>query len=321
MIRRIFVIFNLAVALTMPASAAEFPDHPVKLIVPTAPGGVNDIVARLIQPGLTAALKQPIVVENKSGANNIIGTNFVAKSPPDGYSLVVVPASHSVNPAVQANMPFDTEKDLTPIILIGKNAMMFLVNPQVPATTLQEFSALAKANPNKFSFATPGMASQAHLVIAQWAIVAGVEATNVPYRGGAPSMLATIGGEVQFTVMSSLLAAPQVESGKLRALAIGSLQRDRNFPDLPTFSEVGYPGLEAVTWVGVFAPAGTPPAIVARLNGEIDRIIHEPDVAAKLDKQGIVVDGGPPDVLSRLVANEIARWTAVARKNHIGVER
>jgi tripartite-type tricarboxylate transporter receptor subunit TctC len=321
MIRRIFVIFNLAVALTMPASAAEFPDHPVKLIVPTAPGGVNDIVARLIQPGLTAALKQPIVVENKSGANNIIGTNFVAKSPPDGYTLVVVPASHSVNPAVQANMPFDTEKDLTPIILIGKNAMMFLVNPQVPATTLQEFSALAKANPNKFSFATPGMASQAHLVIAQWAIVAGVEATNVPYRGGAPSMLATIGGEVQFTVMSSLLAAPQVESGKLRALAIGSLQRDRNFPDLPTFSEVGYPGLEAVTWVGVFAPAGTPPAIVARLNGEIDRIIHEPDVAAKLDKQGIVVDGGPPDVLSRLVANDIARWTAVAQKNHIGVER
>jgi tripartite-type tricarboxylate transporter receptor subunit TctC len=321
MIRRTFVIFNLAVALMMPAGAAEFPDHPVKLIVPTAPGGVNDIVARLIQPGLSAALKQPIVVENKSGANNIIGTNFVAKSPPDGYTLVVVPASHSVNPAVQANMPFDTEKDLTPIILIGKNPMMFLVNPQVPATTLQEFSALAKANPNKFSFATPGMASQAHLVIAQWAIMAGVEATNVPYRGGAPSMLATIGGEVQFTVMSSLLAAPQVEAGKLRALAIGSLQRDRNFPDLPTFSEVGYPGLEAVTWVGVFAPAGTPPAIVARLNDEIDRIIHDPDVAAKLDKQGIVVYGGSPDVLSRLVANEIARWTAVAQKNHISVER
>ena len=321
MIRRTFVIFSLAVALMMPAGATEFPDHPVKLIVPTAPGGVNDIVARLIQPGLTAALKQPIVVENKSGANNIIGTNFVAKSSPDGYTLVVVPASHSVNPAVQANMPFDTEKDLTPIILIGKNAMMFLVNPQVPATTLQEFSALAKANPNKFSFATPGMASQAHLVIAQWAIMAGVEATNVPYRGGAPSMLATISGEVQFTVMSSLLAAPQVEAGKLRALAIGSLQRDRNFPDLPTFGEVGYPGLEAVTWVGVFAPAGTPPAIVARLNGEIDRIIHEPDVAAKLDKQGIVVDGGRPDVLSRLVANEIARWTAVAQKNHISVER
>jgi len=125
MIRRALVIFSLAVALAMPAGAADFPDHPIKLVVPTAPGGVNDIVARLIQPGLAAALKQPIVIENKSGANNIIGTNFVAKSPPDGYTLVVVPASHSVNPAVQAKMPFDTEKDLTPIILVGKNAMMF----------------------------------------------------------------------------------------------------------------------------------------------------------------------------------------------------
>jgi tripartite-type tricarboxylate transporter receptor subunit TctC len=320
MIRHPIVIFNLAVALMMSASAEEFPDRPVKLIVPTAPGGVNDIVARLIQPGLTAALKQPVVIENKPGANNIIGTNFVAKSPPDGYTLVVVPASHSVNPAVQANMPFDTEKDLTPIILIGKNPMVFLVNPQVSAKSLREFSALAKANPDKFSFATPGMASQAHLVIAQWAIMAGVKATNVPYRGGAPSMLATIGGEVQFTVMSTLLAAPQIEAGKLRALAIGSLQRDRNFPDLPTFSEAGYPGLEAVTWIGIFAAAGTPPAIVTRLNREIDRIIHEPDVAAKLDRQGIIVNGGAPDVLGRLVASEIARWTAVAQKNHISVD-
>src|SRR5664279_2193634 len=179
MIWRSFVVFILTVALLMPARAADFPDHPVKLIVPTAPGGVNDIVARLIQPGLTAALQQPIVIENKSGANNIIGTNFVAKSPQDGYTLVVVPASHTVNPAVQANMPFDTEKDLTPIILIGKNAMMFLVNPQVPATTLREFAALAKSNPNKLSFATPGPASQAHLVIAQWAIMADVEATHI----------------------------------------------------------------------------------------------------------------------------------------------
>lgn len=321
MIRRIFVIVSLAVRLLAPAAAAEFPDRPVKLIVPTAPGGVNDIVARLIQPGLTAALKQPIVIENKSGANNIVGTNFVAKSPPDGYTLAVVPASHSVNPAVQTNMPFDTEKDLTPVILVGKNAMMFLVNPEVPVKSLREFSALAKANPDKFSFATPGLASQAHLVIAQWTIMTGVEATHIPYRGGAPAMLATIAGEVQFTVMSSLLAAPQVEAGKLRALAIGGLQRDRHFPDLPTFGEAGYPGLDAVTWVGIFAPAGTPPEIVTRLNGEIDRIIHENDIAAKLEKQGIVVDGGPPEVLGSLVANEIASWTAVARKNHISVER
>jgi len=321
MIARAAAVLGLTVLLAAPAAAADYPDRPIKLIVPTSPGGVNDIVARLIQPGLNAVLKQPIIIENKSGANNIIGTEFVAKSPPDGYTLVVVPASHSVNPAVQPKMPFDTEKDLTPIILVGKTAMMFLVNPQVPGASLRDFAALAKANPNKFAFATPGVASQAHLVITQWEAMTGVEATHVPYRGGAPAMLATIGGETHFTMMSSALAAPQVEAGKLRALAIGSLQRDPHFPDLPTLSEAGYPGLEAVTWVGLFAPAGTPPEIVARLNSEIDRIIHEPDVAAKLDKQGIAVAGGKPDVLGRLVSEEIVRWTVIARKNRIGVER
>ena len=321
MILRMFAILGLSVTLATPVAAADYPDHPIKLIVPTSPGGINDIVARLIQPKLSAALKQPIVIENRSGANNIIGTDFVAKSPPDGYTLLIVQASHSVNPAVQAKMPFDTEKDLAPVILIGKNAMMFLVNPQVPVTSLQEFSALAKANYNKFSFATPGVASQAHLVIAQWAAMAGVEATQIPYRGGAPAMLATIGGETQFTMMSSLLAAPQLEAGNLRALAIGSLQRDPHFPNVPTLSEAGYPGLEAVTWVGVFAAAGTPPAIVARLNGEIERIIHDPEVAANLDKQGILVDGGKPEVLGSLVAAEIARWSIVAQKSHISVGR
>ena len=318
---RKFVLIGLSLAIGVAAHAADYPTHAIKLIVPTAPGGINDIVARLIQPGLADALKQPIVIENKTGANNIVGTEFVAKSAPDGYTLVVVPASHSVNPAVRTNMPFNTEKDLTPIILVGKNAMLFLVNPKVPAKTLREFAALAKASPDKFSFATPGMASQSHLVISQWDNMAGVEATHIPYRGGAPATLATISGETQFTVMSSLLAAPQVEAGKLRALAIGSLKRDPHFPDVPTIAEAGFPGIEAVTWVGLFAPAGTPPEIVARLNKEIDRIIHEPDVAAKLDKQGIVIAGGPPDVLGRLVDEEIKRWTKVARQNHISVGR
>jgi len=321
MIRRLVAGIGLTLALLTCASAADYPDHPIRLIVPTSPGGVNDIVARLIQPGLTEALKQPIVIENKPGANNMTGTNFVAKSPPDGYTLVVVPASHSVNPAVQAKMPFDTEKDLAPIILIGKTPMLFLTNPQVPAKSLQELAALAKASPNKLSFSTPGLASQANLVIAQWRSMAGIQATDIPYRGGAPAMLATISGETQFTVMSSVLAAPQVQAGKLRPLAIGSLKRDPHFPDVPTFSEAGFPGLEAVTWVGIFAPAGTPPEIVARLNGAIDRIIHEPDIMEKLDAQGIAVDGGPPDALGRLVADEIKRWTTVATQNRIKVDR
>jgi tripartite-type tricarboxylate transporter receptor subunit TctC len=310
----------VAFALLEPAGATDYPVRPVKIIVPTAPGGLNDFVARLIQPALTATLNQPVVIENKPGANNMIGTDFVAKSNPDGYTLLVAPASHSVNPAVQAHMPFDTQKDLTPIILIGKDPMMFVVNPRVPATSLRGLAALAKATPNGLSFATPGLASQAHLVIAQWAAVANVEVTHIPYRGGAPAMLATVAGEAQFTVMSTLLAAPLVEAGKLRVLAIGGAQRDPQFPGVPTLSEAGYPGLEAITWVGMFAPAGTPPAIIMRLNSAIDHIIHEPDVAAKLSQQGIAVDGGPPEILGQLVANEIARWTNVARTNNIRVE-
>ena len=317
---RTYLALGLALALATPAAAADYPDHPIKLIVPAQPGGINDTVARIIQPKLVEALKQPIVIENKSGANNLIGTDFVAKSAPDGYTLVVVPASHSVNPAVR-KMPFDTERDLVPIILIGKNALMFLVNPAIPVKSVQEFSALAKAQPDKFSFATPGVASQAHLVLSQWASVAGVAATQIPYRGGAPAMLATISGEAQFTMMSGVLAAPQVAAGTLRGLAVGSLERDPHFPDIPTLNESGYPGLEAVTWVGVFAPAGTPPAIVARLNAEIDRVIHDPDVAANLNKQGLIVQGGQPDLLGRLVTTEIARWTAVARQGNNSVER
>jgi tripartite-type tricarboxylate transporter receptor subunit TctC len=316
---RIFLALGLALAPVTPASAADYPDHPIKLIVPASPGGINDTVARIIQPKLVEALKQPVVIENKTGANNMIGTDFVAKSAPDGYTLVVVPASHSVNPAVR-KMPFDTERDLTPIILIGKNALMFLVNPAVPAKSVQELSALVKAQPNRFSFATPGVASQAHLILSQWASTAGVAATQIPYRGGAPAMLATISGEAQFTMMSGVLAAPQVAAGKLRGLAVGSLTRDPHFPDIPTLNESGYPGLEAVTWVGVFAPAKTPPAVVTRLNSEIDRVIHDPDVAANLDKQGLVVQGGQPDVLGRLVTAEIARWTAVARQGNIRIE-
>lgn len=314
-----YLALGLALALTAAADAADYPDHPIKLIVPASPGGINDTVARIIQPKLVEALKQPIVIENKTGANNMIGTDFVAKAPPDGYTLLVVPASHSVNPAVR-KMPFDTERDLAPVILIGKSALMFLVNPNVPAKSLQEFSALAKAQPDKFSFATPGVASQAHLVLSQWASMAGVSATQIPYRGGAPAMLATISGEAQFTMMSGVLASSQIEAGKLRGLAVGSLTRDPHFPEIPTLNESGYPGLEAVTWVGVFVPAGTPPAIVARLNADIDRAIHDAEVAANLDKQGLIVEGGKPDVLGRLVTTEIARWTAVARQGHISVQ-
>lgn len=248
----------LAMAMAAPVAAQNYPDRPIKLIVPFAAGGANDIVARLLQTPLERALGQPIIIDNRPGASGIIGTDAVAKAPPDGYALSVALASHSVNPAVNPKMPYDTEKDLAPVILIGKNPLMFVVNAAVPARTLAEFVALAKANPEKYNYATPGAASQAHLIISQWSNLAGIGIQHVPYRGGAPAIISTVAGDTQFSVMSSLVSGPYIASGKLRALAIGTLQRDPHYPDVPTMVELGYPQVEAVTWVGLFATSRPP---------------------------------------------------------------
>ncbi|MDB5601565.1 MAG: hypothetical protein JWN71_3609 [Xanthobacteraceae bacterium] len=316
-LRRFCLAGILCIAATLQAAAQAYPNRPIRLIVPFAAGGANDLVARLIQPSLERALGQPVIVDNRSGASGIVGTDMVAKSPPDGLTLGVALASHSVNPAVNPKMPFDTEKDLTPVILVGKNPMMFVVNAELPAHNVAEFTALLKANPDKYNYATPGAASQAHLVVSYWTKLAGVKMQHLPYRGGGPAIMATVAGEAQFSVMSSLISAPHIESGKLRAIAIGSLTRDPQFPDVPTMVEAGFPDIEAVTWIGVFAPAGTPREIVERLNKEIDRIIHDPDIKSKLSVQGITPTGGPPEVLGALVSTEIKRWTAVARENKI----
>ena len=311
----------LLAACIAQASAQNYPDRPVRLIVPFAAGGANDIVARLIQPSLERTLGQPVIVENKPGASGIIGTDLVAKAPPDGHTLGVALATHSVNPAVNPTMPYDTEKDLAPVILIGKNPLMFVVNAEVAAKTVAEFAALAKANPDKYNYSTPGAASQAHLVMSQWSNLAGIRIQHVPYRGGAPAILSTVQGDTQISVMSSLVSAPHIEAGKLRAIAIGSRERDPQFPNVPTMVEVGFPDVEAVTWVGMFAPAGTPRAIVERLNREINRIIQEPDIRGKLMQQGIVPVGGTPEDFGAYISAEIRRWTAVARANGIKMEQ
>ena len=312
----------LSLAVPVGVAAQTYPNKPIRLIVPLAPGGAADIVARLLQGPLERALGQPIIVENKPGASGMLGTDMVAKAAPDGHTLGISMATQTtVNPAVNTSMPYDTEKDLAPVVLVGKSPMMFLTNAGVRATTVAEFVALAKANPEKFNYATPGAASQAHLVIAYWSSRAGIQIQHVPYKGGGPAILSTVAGETQLTVMSSLLAAPHVASGKLTALATGGLTRDPQFPDVPTMAELGYADVEAVTWVGVYAPAGTPQEIVRKLNSEIARIIREPDIKAKLDQQGLILAGGPPEDLGKLISAEIKRWTGVAKANKISVER
>jgi tripartite-type tricarboxylate transporter receptor subunit TctC len=295
------------------ASAQTYPTRPIRLIVPFAAGGGNDIVARLIQPDLEKALGQRLVIENKPAASGIVGTDQVAKAAPDGYSLLMAFTTHTVNPAVTVKLPYDTERDLAPIVLVGKSPLLFSVNPKVPARTLGEFVALARANPGKFNYGTPGANSQAHLLLALWSGLAGIRMQHVPYRGAAPAIAGTIAGEVECTLISTLASLPQVNAGTLRALATGSAERDPHLPDLPTIAESGFPGFEAVAWAGLFTTAGTPPAILRQLNAEVNRIIDAPAMAMRFEEQGMVPAGGSPEEFGAFISRELARWKDAAR--------
>jgi len=317
---RFLAALALLAALAAPASGQTWPTRPVRLIVPFAAGGGNDIVARLIQPDLERALGQPVIIENKPAASGIVGTDQVAKAAPDGYSLLMAFTTHTVNPAVNAKLPYDTEHDLAPIVMIGKSPLLFIVNPSVPAKTLPEFVALAKQNPGKFNYGTPGAASQAHLLVALLSKLAGIEMQHIPYRGGGPAVLGTVAGEVQLTLMSSIASLAQINARTLRPLATGSLARDPHFPDLPTVSESGFPGFEAVAWVGLFTTAGTPAEIVGRLNADVNRVIRLPGVAAKFDEQGMTPVGGSPAEFGAFISSELRRWKEAARVANVSVE-
>ena len=302
------------------AAAQSYPNRPVRIIVPFPPGGAVDISARLMQPGLEKALGQPVIVDNRPGASGVVGTDQVAKAAPDGHTLGVAFATHTVNPAVNAKLPYDTERDLAPVILIGKNPLLLLVNSKLPVRNLKEFIDYAKANPGKLNYATPGAASQAHLIIEWLSGLSGIKMQHIPYRGGAPAVMGTVAGETQLTAMSPLASMAQIEAGALRPIATGSVTRDKQFPDLPTIAESGFPGFEAVAWVGMFAPAGTPREIVERLNGEINKLIQVPETVAKLEQQGVTPAGGTPEQFGEFIAAEIRRWTEAARANNIRAE-
>jgi tripartite-type tricarboxylate transporter receptor subunit TctC len=311
----------LVIALgAIAADAQTYPNRAVRLIVPFPPGGLNDTTARLLQPHLEKALGQPVIIDNRAAASGIVGTDAVAKAMPDGHTLLMVASSHTVVPATNAKLPYDAARDFAPIAMVGKNPLLFVINAKVPAKTLPEFIALAKANPGKFNYATPGAASQSHLVTELLAQRAGVTMQHIPYRGGAPAITSTMAGETEFVVISPLASLPHIEAGTLRALAAGSLQRDPQFPELPTVAESGFPNFEAIQWVGLLTTAGTPAAIVARLNAEVSRAIRDPDTIAKLAAQGVSPAGGTPTEFQALIETEIRNWTEVARAANIKSE-
>jgi len=314
-ILRVLVILSAVVAsLGVAGAASSYPNRLIRIIVPFPAGGLNDNVARVIQPSLQEELGQPVIIENRTGASGIVGTDAVAKAAPDGYTLLVVASSHTVSPATNAKLPYNTEHDFAAISLVVRDPLLFVVSNAVQAKTLSGFIALAKSEPGKINYATPGTASQSHLVTELLSQRAGIRMLEVPYRGGAPAMLALISGEVQFAVLSTQLSAPQIQSGKVRALASGGRLRDRNFPDLPTLNESGFPGMEALQWVGILAPVGTPKDIISRLNSALRRVLGKADIVSKLAAQGITAAASSPEEFQTLISAEIREWKDVAQK-------
>src|SRR5215475_9636236 len=310
----------LAALAAVPAAAQTFPTHPLRLIVPFPAGGSNDVMARLIAPHLEQSLGQPVIVDNRPAAAGQVGTEAVAKAPPEGHTLLLVASSFTVQPAFNPKLPYDTEKDFAPISLVNTNAMVFFVNPKVPANTLKEFVELAKKEPGKFNYASPGVGSQTQLTIELLSRRAGIKLVHIPYRGGAPATMAMISGESQFTMLAPNVIFPHIEAGTIRPIASGDIKRHPRLPNVETTAEQGFPYLRAIQWVGVLTTAGTPKPVVHRLSAELNRIVHLPDVVAALEKQGVSPTGSTPEEFEKLITTEIGQWTEVVREANIKPE-
>ena len=297
------------------AHAEAYPDRPVRLIVPFAAGGLNDVVARLIAPYLERSLGQPFIVDNRPAASGIVGTDATAKAVPDGHTLLMVASSFTVVPATHPKLPYDSERDLAPIGMVAKNPLLFVVNPKVPATSLAEFVVLAKANPGKLNYSSPGAATQTHLVVELFSQKAQIKLQHIPYRGGALAVTSVVAGETQFTVISTLASLPQIQAGALRAIASGSLSRDPQLPDVPTVVEQGFPGLEAIQWIGLLTTAGTPKHIVERIDAELNRPLRDPDLIAKFAQQGLT-----PAEFQHTIATDLKNWAETVRAANIRAE-
>ena len=296
--------------------AQTYPSRPIRLIVGFPPGGGNDVVARLVGAKMQEAWSQPVVVDNKPGGNSIIATEFVAKSAPDGYTLLVnANGGMTINPLIYAKLPYDSQRDFVPISTVGIFPMLFVINPSIPAGTLQEFIAYARANRGKLNYSAGSTAFQ--VATEMFKQITGTDIRHIPYKGSAQSVQAVLGGDTQMTLVDSTAAVPLVKSGRLKALAVTSAQRVGSMPELPTMSEAGAPGYEMTLWVSFFAPAGTPGALVSRLNAEIVRIVRLPDIREKLLASGIEPLGNTSEQLAAMISSEIARYRPVVQAANI----
>jgi tripartite-type tricarboxylate transporter receptor subunit TctC len=303
------------------AGAQTYPNKPIRIIVPFTAGGTSDILARALGPHISAAWGQPVIVENRTGANGNVGADFVAKSAPDGYTMLLSDVGAlAINPSVYASMPFDPVKDFSPIVMVSYSPHVLAVHPSVPVSSVQELIAYAKANPGKMNFANSGTGGAPHLAGVEFAARTGVQWTYIPYKGGSAAVIDVIAGNANVLFNGMLATYPSVKGGRLKGLAVSSAQRVPSAPELPTVAESGLPGFVTGSYQGLLAAAGTPRDIVAKLNAEFTRILNTAEMKEMLAKQGTEVRAGTPEALGTFIAEEKTRWAKVVREAGIKAE-
>lgn len=305
------LVFAASAAFT--ACAQSYPSRVVKIVVAYPPGGSIDVVSRLVNQRLTGALGQQFIVENRAGAAGNIGTDYVAKAAPDGYVLLMgSAASISSAPAVYAKLPYDPVRDLAPMVQVANQPNVLTAHPSVPAKTLKEFIALAKANPGKFNYGSSGIGASQHMTAELFAMLTGVKIEHIPYKGGTPAMTDLISGQIDFMFTPAPNAIAFVQSGKIRGIAVTSLKRSSALPELPTMHESGLKGFELLGWIGLLGPAGTPREIVDRLNGEVNKMLAG-DIRQRLTELGLDAVGGTPEQFAAFIRQDIAKYAKIVK--------
>jgi len=301
-------------------AAMPYPTKPIRLIIPFPPGGPRDIQARLLGPKLTEAWGQPVVIDNRAGANGAIGTEIAARAPADGHTLIIITAGEAAAVSLNPRLPYDLLRDFAPVALFSSGPSILVVNNALPVKSVKELIAYARARPGQLNFGSAGNGAPSHLSMELLKVMAQINLTHVPYKGMAPALTDVIGGQIQLSLPTIPGALPHVQSGRLRALAVSGAKRSPAAPDLPTLAEAGVPGYEATNWYGVAAPAATPRAVVAKLNAEIARVLALPDVRERLLNLGMEVETGSPDAFAEYIKREIAKWARVVKSAGIRLD-
>jgi tripartite-type tricarboxylate transporter receptor subunit TctC len=318
-----WVSWTCGLALSVVATivcAQPYPSNPVRMIVPFPPGGGTDYTARLIGHKLSELWGKQVVIENRPGASTIIGSDLVAKSQPDGYTLLMGSVNHTINPSLIAKLPYDTIKDFSPITVCVTSSYVLVVHPSLPVKTVKELIALARARPGEINYSSSGSSGPQHLAGELFKMMAKVDITHVPYKGGGPAATALVGGHVQLQFSTPVSALPHLKSGRLRALAVTSLQRSAAFPQLPTISEAALPGYEAVTWWGLLGPARMPREIVDKVHADVVKVLQMADTRDKLASQGVSPAGTSPEEFTAMIQREIAMLAKVVKAANVKLD-